>query len=845
MSSILVPSVASFFYAILFLALTAAKKNRMLYIFMSMICAFLFWTIGSVMMRASMYPGVIFWCKLSIFGMFAIPVLYYEFISEFINDKGFLKRKVFTVLLGVSWILLLSDQLLTDPRVVLSANGYATFEYGTSIWMLVPVLYVLWVAIGILKKIFQSIKAKEQSASDFWPVIAGVLVLTTGTLLSAIPAIGRYPVDTLSGIINALCLFYTLYKRRLIKMTMVISRGTTYVLTCCVVMIFSANFINPTEQFLYRAFPSWGPYIVTIVVILFSLMTCLVFYTIKWFIDLLFVKEDQKKAELLRSYSAQIASHLDLNLVCKELINVIADDIDVRTITICLKNDKETSYHSVYSSQVLQGDPLTISSDNPCITYLLQTKKSVAMKEFKRSIWYKSMWKNEKDALEGMKIDCLVPLLCENDLVGLIALSQKQKAYSLHELTFLDSIASISALAIKNAYLYQKIYEKASSDHLTNLLNREFFFQEMESIFLQEPESMILALLNVDDFALYNELYGRSQGDIALQSIASIIASSLKDEQTVVARYAGKEFAILFVNSDLLHAKRKISMILEQIHTQNQLDSDKWKKDITMSVGLCVYPYASSSMRELVSNTEMAVFNAKNHGKNRIVVYTMEEISGKSEQVIEDNSAIYQQYAPTISALTAAIDVKDRYTFHHSENVANYATALAKALGLNKEHIELIKEAALLHDVGKIGIPEDILNKPGRLTDDEYRLVQTHVENSISIIRHLPSLDYVIPAVLGHHERWDGKGYPRGLKKDENPIAARCICVADTFDAMTTKRSYRDPLPLQTAIDEIKKGANTQFDPKLSKLFVELVESGKIIVPGYEEQAGNNKIYAA
>ena len=91
----------------------------------------------------------------------------------------------------------------------------------------------------------------------------------------------------------------------------------------------------------------------------------------------------------------------------------------------------------------------------------------------------------------------------------------------------------------------------------------------------------------------------------------------------------------------------------------------------------------------------------------------------------------------------------------------------------------------------------------------------------------MPSLDYVIPAVLGHHERWDGKGYPRGLRGDENPIAARCICVADTFDAMTTKRSYRDPLPLSTAIDEIKKGANTQFDPKLANLFVQLIEEGK------------------
>ncbi|MEG0959435.1 MAG: diguanylate cyclase, partial [Erysipelotrichaceae bacterium] len=313
-------------------------------------------------------------------------------------------------------------------------------------------------------------------------------------------------------------------------------------------------------------------------------------------------------------------------------------------------------------------------------------------------------------------------------------------------------------------------------------------------------------------------------GDIALRNIAKIIKSSLVDNQTLIARYGGKEFSIVFVDSDIMSVKRKMNLILNQIHTQNQLDSSDWKKDITMSIGLCIYPYAASSMQELVSNTEMAVFNAKQHGKNRINVYTMEEIILQDNQPNEFNNDVYAQYEPTISALTAAIDVKDHYTFHHSTNVAQYASILAKALGLNREHVELIKEAALLHDIGKIGIPEDILNKPGNLTEEEYTIVKSHVENSISIIRHLPSLDYLIPAVLGHHERWDGLGYPRGLKREENPIAARCIGVADTFDAMTTKRSYRDPIPLPIVIEEIKRGANTQFDPKLANLFVELIE---------------------
>lgn len=829
MQLIIVPGIALFFYTILFLALTAAKKDRLIYNFMAMIIFFILWTAGSVMMRSQLYPGVIFWCKVSIFGMFGIPIAYYEFIQTYLNDQGKFRKRIFGVLVIVCWILLLNDQLLSDPKVI-HINNMATFDFNTTIWMIIPVGYVLFVAISVVQKLIHSIKQKGHSINDYIPMMIGIVVLTLGTLASTIPAIGKYPIDTCSGIINALCLLYTLYKRRLFKMTLVISRGAAYLLTGGVLLIFSANFIQPVVNVLDAAFPFLHDYITTIVVLLFSLLTCAIFFFLKWFIDLLFIKEDQKQAQLLRNYSANIASCLELKEICKELVDVIKEAMETKQMMLCLKTEAEKEYQTVYCSSSLASKNFTMIESNPCIQYLKQTKRSSVMKAFRQSVWYKSMWENEKHAFELLQIDCMVPLLSENELIGILFLSHKTKPYSTSELTFLDSLASISAIAINNAYLYQSVYEKASSDHLTGLLNREFFFREVEKVFLLPHESIIMAILNIDDFSLYNELYGRTQGDHALQSIAQILKAAFKNDQVRMARYSGKEFAILFTDIDVSSVKRKITMVIDQIHKQNQLDNTKWKKDVTLSVGIGIYPFASSNMRELITNTEMAVFTAKQNGKNRTVVYTMEEIVNRQEEVKEDTRNVYAQYAPTISALTAAIDVKDHYTFHHSANVAQYATILAKALGLNKEHIELIRQAALLHDIGKIGIPEDILNKEGKLTEDEYRLIQTHVENSISIIRHLPSLDYVIPAVLGHHERWDGKGYPRGLRGDENPIAARCICVADTFDAMTTKRSYRDPLPLSTAIDEIKKGANTQFDPKLANLFVQLIEEGKIQV---------------
>ena len=160
--------------------------------------------------------------------------------------------------------------------------------------------------------------------------------------------------------------------------------------------------------------------------------------------------------------------------------------------------------------------------------------------------------------------------------------------------------------------------------------------------------------------------------------------------------------------------------------------------------------------------------------------------------------------------------------------MARYAATLAVAAGLNDDQVRTIYAAGLLHDIGKISIPENILNKSGQLADEEYRVMKDHVNNSIEKIRHLPEMAYLIPAVLGHHERWDGKGYPRGIAGEEIPVSARCLAIADVFDAMTTDRPYRKGLPLEFALTELDKQSGKQLDPQFTPIFVSLIRSRSI-----------------
>ncbi len=183
------------------------------------------------------------------------------------------------------------------------------------------------------------------------------------------------------------------------------------------------------------------------------------------------------------------------------------------------------------------------------------------------------------------------------------------------------------------------------------------------------------------------------------------------------------------------------------------------------------------------------------------------------------------RYGETIQALAAAVDAKDPYTRGHSERVTEYSVLTAESLALAKEDREILRSAAVLHDVGKIGIDERILRKPVPLSPWEWLQMCTHAEKGAHIVDHIEFLAEAKPAIRGHHERFDGNGYPDGLRREEIPLGARIIAVADSFDAMTTDRPYRKARSLDFALSELKRGSGTQFDPEVAAAFVRAYET--------------------
>ena len=829
---------ALFCYAFLLIAFLAAKKNRIINSFIVLLLLMICWTGGSFFMRMGVWPYEKFWFHVSLCGLLFMPLGFFSFIQEFMEVKGgYFKPQMLVVTVSMVLINILTEVFIKAPTVKINAQGRPYYVYEAisgSVSVLFIVSALTLIACGVM--VYINARKNALIVKKLQPIFCGILAIVLGHVLLMFPWFKGFPIDICSGVINAGFMFYALYEKRLFKLTLLTSQGNCYAIAVVMAVGIFYNMIHPMERFIRSRFFLGDAQIVVVISVVFMLSTILFYTLLKRFFNSLFVREELMQGEYLKEFSNKVSKSLKMHEILTELIEVIQKGIHVEQVYVCIADD-DKEYKLTESTSPLKMKNFVMPKDHPIVEYMKHSDECLMMKDFKRTVGYRSMWEEEKELLARWNIECFVGLKDEDEVVGIVMLSNKVKKerYTYDDMNFLSSVDSVSSMVIKNSKLYEKAYEEARKDHLTGVLNRKSFFEVLNDSYEEYKGcSLALSIINIDDFKLYNQLYGDREGDEALRKIAQIIEASV-GENGNVARYSGKEFAVILPGYDLQRARELTENIAKQIREMNKNAKDYAMKALTVSCGICAVPYSASTVQELVNNADMAVYHVKHTGKNAVMVYS-EAKNQRTEMEVKQSvyrEGVYSEYASTIYALTAAIDTKDHYTFSHSKNVAYYAGELAAIYGMNQECIDIVREAGLLHDIGKIGIPEEILNKPGKLTDEEYEIMKGHVENSIGIIRHLPSLDYVIPAVIGHHERYDGNGYPRRIAGKDIPLMARMLGIADSFDAMVSERSYKKSMKTGQALGILREETGKQFDPELVTLFTEAVENGRITVSQY------------
>jgi diguanylate cyclase (GGDEF)-like protein/putative nucleotidyltransferase with HDIG domain len=327
-------------------------------------------------------------------------------------------------------------------------------------------------------------------------------------------------------------------------------------------------------------------------------------------------------------------------------------------------------------------------------------------------------------------------------------------------------------------------------------------------------------MIDLDNFKAYNDVYGHPAGDMLLGHIGRIIKNSVRNVDQAF-RYGGDEFVIILPQT----ARDSAYVVAERVRRQIAEEMEKKAIAVTCSIGLASYPADGMLSGELVDVADTALYHAKRTGGNRIFL---------SSKIL--SKPPYEEGIPGIDTrpgslsevydIASAVEAKDPYTYGHSKKVNIYTMALAEKIGLSSDDVSALSAAALLHDIGKVGIPDKVLNKKGKLNKEDWEAIKAHPKLGANIISNIPKLAPAVNSILYHHERWDGSGYPEGLKGEEIPLEARILAIADSFEAMTSARPYRPALALEEVVTELRQGAGLQFDPKLVEVFIEIVEAG-------------------
>ena len=346
----------------------------------------------------------------------------------------------------------------------------------------------------------------------------------------------------------------------------------------------------------------------------------------------------------------------------------------------------------------------------------------------------------------------------------------------------------------------------ALTDPLTGLGNHRHFHERLQRELIAAEEAgmpLSLCLIDIDDFKRINDHRGHPAGDRVLSQVATRLRQGGE-----AFRLGGDEFAVLLPDRDDASALETATSIVERLRTMELEHSER----ITVSAGLATFPVQGVGRDELIRLADSALYWAKEHGKNRVRLYRPEVVELAELKKLASTGADRAARFRAAASLAKAVDARDVYTGFHSERVAELAARVAERMGLDQELVELTRLAASLHDLGKLAIPEEILRKPGPLTDPERLVLERHPQIGYRMLESL-GVNPVAEWVLHHHERWDGTGYPDGLHEDDIPLGARIIFVADAFDAMTNDRAYQRKLSVTAALAELERCAGTQFDP--------------------------------
>ena len=821
----IIPLISCLAFTALFILVLQQARRLVDKVFALFLFASGVWSFTSFMLvlnPSTSSPSLLFWNVMVIVAIPWVAICYYHFVRAYNNKPGGIG-----LYLGYTFVLAILGLGLAG-YVVKSAHmvdGYLYHDIAPWDYVIAAVLvpFLAIIIIMLAQRYRSSIDPIDRNRTMYlitgWSILLVISYITPFT-----PALKGLPTDHLGNLANALIIGYAISRFQLLDIKLVVRRGLTYfILVGAIIGVYiGAIFLSRN---LFPEQPVSGIIaLATVVALVLALMARPLRYAIQEGIDRLFYRGTYEHRQSLLSFSSKMGNILNLDELAKEMLPAMTKAINITQANLLLPDiasgDLVAQFtHPKVKSQL--SDELRFSADNPIVAWLEKETSPLNLKQIDSIPEFKGLWQAEREKLVASYLELLCPIKSRGRIIGILALGGKRSGglYSHEDIELVRSIAGQASIIIENAQLYTQATIKANTDGLTGLYNHRHFHESLEKEIARSSRfgtMFSVIMLDIDLFKAYNDIYGHLAGDQLLRRMGELIRSSIRN-MDVAFRYGGEEFTVILPEARLDNAYK----VAERVRKAVESKASSKPIPVTVSLGVASWPSDGITREEIIGCADAALYRAKQNGRNRVclssdVVKPGAPPAGELEGGLGALNIIY--------ALAATVDAKDHYTYGHSRKVSEYATAISQVLDLSEDRIATIRAAALLHDIGKVGIPDSILNKAGTLTEEEWEQVKAHPQVGVEILRHVINLVNCLPAILHHHERYNGDGYPYGLKGDGIPLEARILAIADAYDAITSSRPYRERLSPRQAINELKRCVGTQFDPELVDTFCKVIE---------------------
>jgi putative nucleotidyltransferase with HDIG domain len=769
------------------------------------------WSIFAFLVLADI-PETIFWMRFMTASALWSIVLNFHFVRYFL--KLDIKWGKFITIYGIitSGITISTDLIMKSAHI---EQGVVIYEFGELLPALGATYLLLFYIVYLLIREYRS-SISDTHKNRLLYLILGVCIIISGSFINFTP-LGKYPLDIAANGISALLIAYVILRYQLLDIRLVIRQGLFYSIPTIVIGTTYFLIITLSLQ-IFDLYSGVEIFLLSLVV---AVITAMVAEPLRLraqqVIDQMFFREKYDSRLMLQSLSGRVSTVLDLYEITKMILDEVASTLHITKAAFFLR-DEETKQYQL-TSQIGLDHYINISFrlGHPVVMWLASHDQPLTDHDLEVHPQFNSMWRKERQDLNELEVKLLIPLKVQKELIGIFSIGPKksEQEYSEDDQLTLLTLANQSAVAIENARLY------------TAEQNR---LKEMDTLY-----SMARRLVATDNFDAVVRTVARHASESVGASYARIVTreengdyfcravyphnnglNDLRDgwKESLVAEYFYSwilqhgEPVVLHYNDPDLHPEEKETLFFmgaDTVCLSPLIGGEE-------NMGLLILGNTTNDRKEILDTQKIRLIN----------VISDYATSAMQRAVLHDR--LEDNFLQTVVSLANAMDARDTYTRDHSQRMADMATSVGRAMKLSPDDIESVHWAAILHDIGKIGVPDEILNKKGSLTKEEWIIMKEHPIIGAQIVEPIKHLSAVAPIIRAHHEKYDGTGYPYGLEGEDIPMPARVLAVVDAYVAIRDERIYSKAHTHEEAVAELRRASGTQFDPRVVDVFCKTIQ---------------------